>query len=552
MSRLQPAVIRRRIALLASAPVLLVAGCRSEVAPAASAAMPPPLASCDLPPDSVRHVIVLDQSGSMRPVWPTVRRQLAAIIEGVPDGSWVHVEGFSDRVVTLMHDARLGAANRANAVQQALRVAEPAPQAPTDLGRAMDAALDDVLLARERGRGRLTLLFFITDGRHDPAAGSPYRDTAQFDRLRAQWTRRMHEATIHPFVFAIPIGSGIEGADLVRRTIPGTIAETPRRPAEIADVVNGSMQRIGKDVKRALVEADVARAADRLSARVAGEPRLRYLGDAEGDVVLRSSATCVTYAVTGGAIGAGPRDPAEAVPYHGRAHGSVLVPPGGEASVRVTLRGTHPAAHRVPWGGAVSDTLDASPATPFALTALVGFEPRRDIEALIVDATPDTAQIQLGGALRREAIAWPAFLVLAGLPLLVLLMALYAALPAKPGALRPMHVERLPRAARGGARVLRSLPDGTAVRVSYRRASRLRSRRRVRLAVQADRAGAVAVASEREGGTGHELVRLPADAPHELSRQSYIVWADNGDGLPDTLAPGEVDLLPGYYWSGRS
>ena len=92
----------------------------------------------------------------------------------------------------------------------------------------------------------------------------------------------------------------------------------------------------------------------------------------------------------------------------------------------------------------------------------------------------------------------------------------------------------------------------TAVRVSYRRASRLRSRRRVRLAVQADRAGAVAVANEREGGTGHELVRLPADAPHELSRQSYIVWADNGGGLPETLAPGEVDLLPGYYWSGRS
>ena len=65
-------------------------------------------------------------------------------------------------------------------------------------------------------------------------------------------------------------------------------------------------------------------------------------------------------------------------------------------------------------------------------------------------------------------------------------------------------------------------------------------------------AGGRSVANEREGGTGHELVRLPADAPHELSRQSYIVWADNGGGLPETLAPGEVDLLPGYYWSGRS
>jgi hypothetical protein len=74
----------------------------------------------------------------------------------------------------------------------------------------------------------------------------------------------------------------------------------------------------------------------------------------------------------------------------------------------------------------------------------------------------------------------------------------------------------------------------------------------VRLAVQADRADAVAVASEREGGVGHELVRLPADLPHELPRQSYIVWTDNGGGLPDALDPGEVDLLPGYYWSGRS
>jgi hypothetical protein len=429
--------------------------------------------------------------------------------------------------------------------------------APTDLGRAMEAALDDISRARERGRGRVSFLFFVTDGRHDPAPDSPYLEAAPFERLRAQWLRRLRDPDVHPFVFAIPVGAGLEGADLVQHTIPTTLGLPRREPGELAEAVNDIVLRAGKDVKRALVGADSRYRSERLHAYVPEVAAVGWWRTREVPVVVRSAAACVTYDLSEVQLadGRGIRGLSGAVES-----GALRIAPGDSAVVVARLKAARPAGHWWPGAAPIVDTLNV--AGGVWLAARARLEPAEAIEALILDPGADTVRVAIEGLLERAPISWLAFSGFASTALGGLLLLGYARLPARPGAFRPtaaldpegraIGAADLRRDARG-RRVLCTLPNGTTVWVEYWRASRLGSPRRVRVRVEADRAGVVAIAEPEVRGGGHRVTMLSGRSPgRELGRKAYVVWAANGEALPAELAPGQVNLLPGYYWSGRS
>jgi hypothetical protein len=490
----------------------------------------------------------------MRPAWSTVRAQRAAIVEAMPGGSWLHIEGFSDRVVTLVHDVRIDAATRSTVVEQARRLPMPRNLAPTDLGAALEAALDDVLHARSRGRGRVTLVFFITDGKHEPSAQSPYRDAELFTKLRTEWAKHVHDPTLHPFIYAIPVGGGLEGADLVQRTVPTAVVVPPMRHDQMSEVVADIIGRVGKDVKRALVVADDSFRAERLHARLAGEARMRRFLDSEANVVVRSAAACVTYNLSQIRLAASAGD------YSGTAPDGVRLTPGDSAVVRATLRARHPLSHWLPGSAAVIDTVGAHRRTRLALSASTTLEPSPAIEALLRDPGPTTTVIDVDGTLQRMPITWATFGLLAALASFAVVALRYVTHPPRPAAFRPttaldpgnqrVRLENLRRAP-DGKRVLHSLADGTTILVTCRRASRLKNPKRVRVIAEADRPGVVGIAEPKASGVGHQVTMLSAHTPtRELAKNAYVVWAANGEPLPGTLEHGDVDHWPGYRWPG--
>jgi hypothetical protein len=534
--------------------LVAVAGCGPAAEPALADA--PPLGRCELPPDSLRQLIVLDQSGSMRPSWSTVRAQMGAIVEALPQGSWVHIEGFSERVTTLVHDVRIDAATRPTVVEQARRLPMPRNLAPTDLGAALEATLDDVLLARTRGRGRVTLVFLITDGKHEPSAQSPYRDAALFTKLRTQWAKHVHDPTLHPFIYAIPVGGGLEGADLVQHTVPTAVVVPPLRHDQMSEVVGDIIGRMNKDVKQALVMADDSFRAERLHARLAGEPKMRRFRGSEADLIVRSAAACVTYDLSQIRLAASSGG------YSGSAPDRVRLRPGDSAVVKATLRARHPLSHWRPGAAAVIDTFGPDRQTKLALSAHTTLQPSAEIEALLGDPGPAPTVIDVDGTLQRMPISWIVFLLLVTPPLLALCALGYGMLPPQPAAFRPtmaldpgnrrVRVENLRRAP-SGKRVLHSMANGTSILITCRRASRLRSPKRVRVVVEADRPDVVGIAEPRPGGVGHQITLLSVHEPaRELGKNAYVVWASSGEPLPGVMEPGDVDHWPGYRWLGRS
>lgn len=116
------------------------------------------------------YTLLVDESGSMRPLWPAVQRALSEFAAAIPDGDELDVRLFADSPRGLI--APLPASDRARA-DWARRFAElPAPAgAHTDLGSAARSALAAV---RSAPADRLQFIFFLTDGQQSAASSSPF------------------------------------------------------------------------------------------------------------------------------------------------------------------------------------------------------------------------------------------------------------------------------------------------------------------------------------------------------------------------------------------
>lgn len=276
------------------------------------------------------YVILVDTSGSMTEDgrYDTVVSTLHPFLAGLTPKDHVALFTFDSRP-----EARyIGSAGDPDAIIAHLP-AGPDPSGSTDIGAALDSALTE--LERDDA-SPVASVVLLTDGKQEPPDSSRY----PADPAKGDWPQ-LHDragkvAAHHELAgYALPLGSGASGADLLGAVVPHTAVLRP-----------DSIQNLG---------AYLARAGDRTRARQAG--RLLAPDDGKGVTARWEGGTAD---VTGGSAGGRitltsqtGRLPLTVTGLHASLAGSpvtvsglpdrVVLQPGRSVSYQVTLHGTLPA-----------------------------------------------------------------------------------------------------------------------------------------------------------------------------------------------------------------
>lgn len=169
-------------------------------------------------PASITVVIDTSASMSVEPgaPYPKVVEAYRGLVDAVPAGFQLNVVLF-DTLATTVFAGPVTGSNRQDA---AGKLPPEAQGAHTDIGRAVEAAID---LVDRADAPEAQMLIVITDGQHDAGGESPYLDLGS-DAWNGLRTRGPQvETTRNLEVRALGIGgAGRQGAELVAGVFPGT------------------------------------------------------------------------------------------------------------------------------------------------------------------------------------------------------------------------------------------------------------------------------------------------------------------------------------------
>jgi len=207
------------------------------------------------------YVLVLDSSGSMKPLWPAVLRGAEVFLEAIPDGEHVSIVFFDSRATkSRVLPRTLKGPNRGDLVRE-LR-ALPAPTgAHTDLGYALEESISE--LSRP-GANQLQFVFFLSDFAHDPAADSGYRsrdaNAAPWQELARRQRLSAGDRLLQTFALLLPLGGEL-GRDLpLVESVLGSLERiSVGSPATLEEWFRQRRAEIERDKLRILVRADLAR-----------------------------------------------------------------------------------------------------------------------------------------------------------------------------------------------------------------------------------------------------------------------------------------------------
>lgn len=199
------------------------------------------------------YVVLLDTSGSMRAEnrYASAVQSLGGLFEALSPDDRVALYTFDDAV----YPQYLGPSRPAAELTGKLPPA-PNPTGSTDLGRAMAAVLDEL---QRDGAAPVANVVLVTDGAHDPAAGSPYLDPAS-----PAWTtlrqRTKQEGGPARTVYAVPLGDGTSGAAVVKSVFDGTVVLKPADVQNLREYLNRSKGRVEIEKARSLLRGDIGAA----------------------------------------------------------------------------------------------------------------------------------------------------------------------------------------------------------------------------------------------------------------------------------------------------
>lgn len=313
------------IALLA-VPALVASPAQAVPADAAHPTRAEIYQALQLGQEPADYAILVDTSGSMTQDgrYDTVRATLRPFLDGLTPKDHVELITFDSRPQIQY----IGSAGDTAAIMSHLP-AGPNPQGATDIGAALDKALAEL----ERGNASpVASIVLLTDGQQDPAPGSRYPTSTG-----PAWTALAQRAgaigkRAELAGYALPLGSGASGADLLGTVVPDT---TELRPKNIQDL-GGYLARAG-DRTRAR-QAALLLAGDKgkgMTASWAGDGRADLTdGSATAHLTLRSTTGRVPLAVTG--LRASVADPSIAV---SGLPDEVTLQPGTSRTFDVQLRG---------------------------------------------------------------------------------------------------------------------------------------------------------------------------------------------------------------------
>lgn len=215
----------------------------------------------DLDKQHADYVVVVDSSGSMKPLWPAVVRGLDAFIQAVPDGEHLSVIFFDTKATNSRVLPRTLDGSTRLDLSRELQALTPPAGANTDLGLALDKTVSE--LARP-GANQLQFVFFLSDFAHDPAAGSSFaaRDPAgpEWQELARRYELGRGERLLQTFALLLPIGKDI-GRDLplVEKVLGQLEAVSLSSSSALEEWFRQQHLLLERDKLRVLVRGDAAR-----------------------------------------------------------------------------------------------------------------------------------------------------------------------------------------------------------------------------------------------------------------------------------------------------
>lgn len=212
--------------LLSAITVVLLGGkalpTRAQVAPRQEqcgiAEFPAPVLCARAGLDTVRarHILIVDASGSMTPLWPALRLALAAFAAAIPDGDELDVRVFSDAARALVPTAPATPSTRISWSRTFASLPPPSGTA-TDLGAAAESAVQAM---RGADPEQVQLVYFLTDGQHEPPASSRYQADIGLAAWRALAISAEALSSSRPISVAVVRLNVRADAEVLRRIFP--------------------------------------------------------------------------------------------------------------------------------------------------------------------------------------------------------------------------------------------------------------------------------------------------------------------------------------------
>ncbi len=235
----------------------------------------------------VDFVVVLDSSGSMKGVHAQVIGAIAEFVDSLPAGDYLSMISFDSEARYLLLPQLL-TTNRSGLVSRIRGLAVPSGLY-TDIGAAIEMTLNE--LSRP-GANQLQFVFFITDGRHEPLAGSKYGTLSgqSWDDLRREASLMLSGHLVR--VVALGLG---EYTDIqLLNQVFGDVLPIVIDPQGLVSYFQRFRSELGIHKLRTSVAQDLSSLA--LSFRVDGRSVLLGAGESV-DLRLYASATPVPLAL---------------------------------------------------------------------------------------------------------------------------------------------------------------------------------------------------------------------------------------------------------------
>lgn len=206
-----------------------------------------------------RFVVLVDESGSMRPLWPGVRRALASFARAIPDGDELDVWAFSGDARRLISPTPASADLRTSWERTLSAVPEPKGSF-TDLGLAARSGLD-ALSGMESSR--VGYVIVLTDGRHEPGPTSrfPSSTGSAWDQLAADAEAL---TSARPVTIALIRVSREADLRVLQTIFPSPVLQDALGSRDLEAWFLGLGREIAREKLVALVRQDLARPAARI------------------------------------------------------------------------------------------------------------------------------------------------------------------------------------------------------------------------------------------------------------------------------------------------
>ncbi|MGC5052861.1 vWA domain-containing protein [Micromonospora sp. DT48] len=374
---------RRTVAAVAAALTAVVAACLPGLpAAGASADRDEVYAALGVNQVAADYVVLVDVSGSMRNGgrYEQVKRGLRTFLAALAPDDRVALVTFADST-RVVHDGPAGRAPD----QLVAKLPRTATGRYTDIGAAIETSLR--LLRADRAAPIATVLL-LTDGRHDPPAGSayPFEQGYSWNQL-VRTARSLRKTSLN--AYAVPL-SGSTGAPLLARVYPD--ARVLKRT---------SIDRLGSQLEQPKSAARAAKARGLLGDDVSRGVRVSWpaefggigAGRSQVEVRLTSTTTTIPLVVDRLVVRSDRPQVRTSVPS-----GAVELPAGGTVTVPITVEWDAGPRRTAPLARVTEDvtfTLEGEVGSPWAgvLTGELGL----DFVPRLEDAsTPGTLSAQRG------------------------------------------------------------------------------------------------------------------------------------------------------------